>query len=50
MKPKTPQEGPENPFKRNLDPEDINEDDDSFDEQNELTKVKIGKIPYQWYD
>lgn len=26
------------------------DDDDSYDEQNELTKVKIGKIPYGWYD
>ena len=26
------------------------DEDDSFDEENELTKVKIGKIPYGWYD
>lgn len=26
------------------------DEDDSYDEQNELTKVKIGKIPYGWYD
>lgn len=26
------------------------DEDDSYDEQNEMTKVKIGKIPYGWYD
>lgn len=26
------------------------EEDDSYDEQNELTRVKIGKVPYGWYD
>ena len=30
--------------------EDLQQEDDSYDEQNELTKVKIGKIPYGWYD
>ena len=25
-------------------------DEESYDEENELTKVKIGKIPYGWYD
>ena len=40
--------------KRNLpvvDTQDFNESQNqSFDEENELTKVKIGKIPYGWYD
>lgn len=25
-------------------------EEESYDEENELTKVKIGKIPYGWYD
>jgi hypothetical protein len=25
-------------------------EDDSYDEENELTRVKIGRIPYGWYD
>jgi ribosome biogenesis protein ERB1 len=25
-------------------------DNESYDEDNELTKVKIGRIPYGWYD
>ena len=25
-------------------------DEESYDEENELTKVKIGRIPYGWYD
>jgi ribosome biogenesis protein ERB1 len=31
-------------------PEAVESDNESFDEENELTKVKIGKIPYGWYD
>ncbi|CAM6001101.1 unnamed protein product [Sphagnum balticum] len=31
--------------------ERVNEsDNESLDEENELTRVKIGKIPYGWYD
>ena len=25
-------------------------EEDSYDEENELTKVKIGRIPYGWYE
>lgn len=25
-------------------------DNESYDEQNEQVKVKIGKVPYGWYD
>jgi hypothetical protein len=25
-------------------------DNESYDEQNEAVKVKIGKVPYGWYD
>jgi ribosome biogenesis protein ERB1 len=28
----------------------MSDDEDSYDEQNELTLVKVGKIPYGWYD
>ena len=28
----------------------LESDNESFDEENELTKVKIGRVPYGWYD
>ncbi len=28
----------------------VDSDDESFDQQDELTRVKVGKIPYGWYD